>query len=86
MNVHVNAASIDADWQFEIGDWITHVSQPMPSLVMGRQRAGRLGEVYGVRSFAVEDPNRDRMILGISLKPIDDAAKAICLAHMSGIA
>ncbi|PTE11649.1 hypothetical protein [Mesorhizobium helmanticense] len=73
-------------WQFEIGSWITHRDQPMPSLVMTRQRAGRLGELYGVRSFALVDPNRDRMILADSIKPIDDAAKAICLAHQSGLA
>ncbi|MEI8700342.1 MAG: hypothetical protein EOR99_05855 [Mesorhizobium sp.] len=78
MNFHVNAAGIDADWQFELGAWITHRDQPMPSLVLSRAKAGKLGDVYGVRSFATVDPNRDRMILG-SLKPIDDAAWAVCL-------
>ncbi|TIN10364.1 hypothetical protein [Mesorhizobium sp.] len=73
-------------WQFELGEWITHKDQPMPSLVLSRHKAGRMGEVYGVRSFAAVDANRDRMILGSALKPIDDAAKAICLAHLSGIA
>ncbi|RVB73569.1 MULTISPECIES: hypothetical protein [unclassified Mesorhizobium] len=78
MNFHVNAAGIDADWQFELRAWITHRDQPMPSLVLSRAKAGKLGDVYGVRSFATVDPNRDRMILG-SLKPIDDAAWAVCL-------
>lgn len=79
MNICVNAASIDGDWKFKLGEWITRCDQDMPSLVLSRAKAGKLGEVYGVRSFANVDPNRDRMILGSSLKPIDDAAWAVCL-------
>ncbi len=67
------------EWKFELGQWITHKDQPMPSLVVSRQKAGKLGEVYGVRSFAFDDPNRDRLILTDSLKPIDDEAWAVCL-------
>jgi hypothetical protein len=71
--------TVNETWKFNIGDWISHKDQPMPSLVMGRHKAGKLGEIYGVRSFAVVDPNRDRMILGDSLVPIDDEAWAVCL-------
>ena len=68
----MNALAIVADlqpenWQFELGEMVTHKDQPMPSLVMVRQKAGRLGEVYGVRSFATVDPIRDRTMLGASL-------------------
>lgn len=66
-------------WHFCIGDWITHKTQSMPSLVMRRVRTSKGLEVYGVRSFATVDPNRDRMILADSLKPIDDEAWADCL-------
>ncbi|TIL23660.1 MAG: hypothetical protein E5Y88_22285 [Mesorhizobium sp.] len=63
MNIHVNAASIDAAWQFEIGAMVTHRDQPMLSEVLSRQRAGRLGEVYGVRRLDACEV-RDLMILG----------------------
>jgi hypothetical protein len=66
-------------WQFEIGEWITHKDQPMPSLVMSRTKTTKGREIYGVRSFADVDPNRDRMIEGESLRPIDEAAWAICI-------
>lgn len=73
-------------WQFEIGQWVTHKDQPMPSLVLSRAKTGKLGELYGVRSFAFEDPQRDRMILGSSLKPIDAEAKSVSLVHTAGLA
>ncbi|RWK27351.1 hypothetical protein [Mesorhizobium sp.] len=76
MNAHVTVAA--EKWQFELGDWITHKDQPMPSLVLSRCRGGK-NEIYGVRSFAFEDPNRDRMMLGSALRPIDEAAWDICL-------
>lgn len=67
VDVALAALATAESWQFKLGQCISHKDQSMPSLVMTRQKAGRLGEVYGVRSFAVEDPNRDRMILGDSL-------------------
>ncbi|MFC3326173.1 hypothetical protein [Mesorhizobium cantuariense] len=70
-------------FKFEIGAWVTHVDHPMPSLVMerqmGRPKRGDPIEVYGVRSFAFEDQNRDRLMLGQFLKPIDRAAWDVCL-------
>ncbi|WP_027060549.1 hypothetical protein [Mesorhizobium loti] len=70
-------------WKFKIGAMITHVDHPMPSLVVDRQRGrpkrGPTIEVYGVRSFAHVDAQRDRLILGDYLKPIDDAAWDICI-------
>ncbi|MBZ9980361.1 hypothetical protein LB521_04270 [Mesorhizobium sp. BR-1-1-8] len=74
------------NWQFEIGTWITHKDRAMPSLVLSRVRTAKGVEIYGVRSFAEVDPNRDRMMLGEVLRPIDDAAKTISLAHQAGIA
>ncbi|NGO54210.1 hypothetical protein [Allomesorhizobium camelthorni] len=90
MNAHmVNDGSHEAPWQFELGAWITHKDQSMPSLVLSRFRAGNAKgnklELYGVRSFAANDPHRDRLMVGDSLKPIDDAAKSICLAHATGL-
>lgn len=65
----VNPASIGlADtWQFRLGQCISHKDQSMPSLVLGRVKTSKGHEVYGVRSFATVDPNRDRMILGSAL-------------------
>ncbi|MDG4854082.1 MULTISPECIES: hypothetical protein [unclassified Mesorhizobium] len=77
MNAHVLAAA--ENWQFEVGAWITHKDQSMPSLVLGRMRTSRGDEIYSVRSFAFEDPNRDRMMLGEALRTIDEAAWAVCL-------
>lgn len=62
----VHAIQSGDGWQFKLGQCISHKDQSMPSLVMTRARAGK-GEVYGVRSFATADPNRDRMVLGGSL-------------------
>jgi hypothetical protein len=43
----------------------------MPSLVLSRFRAGNAKgnklEFYGVRSFAANDPHRDRLMVGDSL-------------------
>lgn len=63
--VGMMAASKDA-WAFRLGQCISHKDQSMPSLVLSRFRAGgkRNMEIYGVRSFATVDPQRDRMILG----------------------
>lgn len=66
MNVHVNAAGIDADWQFEIGQTITHRDQPMLSTVMGRVRTTKGREVYCVRRHE-ECEVPDLMILGEAL-------------------
>ncbi|TIT39964.1 MAG: hypothetical protein E5W76_17925 [Mesorhizobium sp.] len=77
MNMHVTAET--ETWQFELDALVTHKDGPMPSLVLSRIRTSKGDEVYGVRSFATVDPNRDRIIMGAVLKPIDDAAWEICL-------
>ncbi|MCA0000914.1 MULTISPECIES: hypothetical protein [unclassified Mesorhizobium] len=69
----------ETTWKFEVGAWITHKDRPMPSLVVDRVRTNKGVEIYGVRSFAVADPNRDRMILGEFLRTIDDDGWADCL-------
>lgn len=74
MNAHAIVAEPPPPetWQFELGAWITHKDQPMPSLVMGRVRTTKGREIYGVRSFMRVDPCRDRMILAESLVPMSD--------------
>jgi hypothetical protein len=69
MNAHTAIAEQPPTdtWKFELGSWITHKDQSLPSLVMGRVRTTKGREVYGVRSFMNVDPNRDRMIGGDSL-------------------
>jgi hypothetical protein len=82
-------ASHETPWQFEIGDMVTHESQPLPSMVLDRQRCrnakGKTIDLYGVRSFANFDAHRDRLIMGDSLKPIDQAAWEICLLRDTGM-
>ncbi|MBZ9816932.1 hypothetical protein [Mesorhizobium sp. CA7] len=70
---------METQYKFDLGDWITHRDQPMPSLVQYRCKSSRGDEIYGVRSFAWDDPNRDRMIMGEALLPIDDPAWDVCL-------
>lgn len=81
MNMHVDVAVAvkAADWKFQLEQWVTHTDQPLPSLVMWRGLAGDR-EIYGIRSFAEGDDNRDRLILGDKLKPVDEAAWAVCAA------
>ncbi|RWC09032.1 hypothetical protein [Mesorhizobium sp.] len=80
MNAHATVTEQPTEtWQFELDALVTHKDGPMPSLVLSRVRTSKGHEVYGVRSFAFEDPNRDRIIMGEVLKPIDDAAWDICL-------
>jgi hypothetical protein len=81
-----NNTADDMGWAFEEGQWVTHKDQPMPSLVMMRVRSRRGAEIYGVRSFAFTDVQRDRIILGECLRPIDDAAREICLLSGTGMA
>ncbi|RWD64147.1 MAG: hypothetical protein EOS36_10795 [Mesorhizobium sp.] len=76
MNMHVAA---ETGWRFEIDSLVTHIDQPMPSIVMGRAKTSRGDEIYAVRSLAIEDPNRDRMMLGEVLQPIDDESWNVCL-------
>lgn len=63
MDMQMGGVEASGEWTFQIGQCISHRDQPMPSLVLGRQRCGTR-EVYGVRSFANVDPNRDWVILG----------------------
>jgi hypothetical protein len=73
-------------WAFKIGDMVTHHDQIMPSsLVLWRTRCGNGWELYGVRSFAFQDEQRDRMVLGQALRPIDEAAWADCLLYNTGL-
>lgn len=67
--IRVTANIVNAEtWKFEIGQMVTHRDQPMPSTVLSRQRAGRHGEIYGVRRL--DDCSvRDLMILGEVLLP-----------------
>lgn len=51
-------------WRFRVGQCISHKDQSMPSLVLSRVLSGRGAEIYGVRSFATVDPNRDKTMLG----------------------
>src|SRR5688572_24574018 len=67
------------------GTCITHVDQPMPSLVMCRMKAGNGWEIYGVLSFAYEDPQRERLILGTSLVVPRKADCKECLLATSGM-
>lgn len=59
-------------WTFEIGTFVSHKDQSLPSLVMDRVRTSKGREVYGIRSFAYVDPARDRLILGDFLELMDD--------------
>ena len=73
-------------WRFKHGQCISHRDQPMPSLVMTRVKAGGM-EVYGVRSFAVADPQRDRVMLGevlIDVAPGDKPCEQ-CLLFRSSL-
>lgn len=79
-------ATSDKDtWQFEIGMCVSHRDQPMPSLVMARCKSGKGLELYGVRSFAAVDPQRDRLILGSCLKVPDNDDCAECLLNQTGL-
>ncbi|RWD17030.1 MAG: hypothetical protein EOS75_03890 [Mesorhizobium sp.] len=81
MNAHAIVTEQPTEtWRFELGAMITHRDHPpMPSIVLSRVRTSKGHEVYGVRSLAFEDPNRDRIIMGEVLQPIDDAAWDVCL-------
>lgn len=74
-------------WRFKLGQCISHQSQSMPSLVVGRVRTSKGGEVYGVRSFAIDDPNRDRMMLGECLVDVTPGSKPCqdCLLFLTSI-
>ena len=63
-NIELTAPPAPQPWEFNLGQCISHRDQPMPSLVLTRVRTSKGAEIYGVRSFANVDPNRDRMILG----------------------
>lgn len=75
------------NWQFKLGQCISHKDQIMPSLVVTRVRTTKGHEVYGVRSFADVDPNRDRMILGSGLVDVvpGDRPCGQCLLWNTGM-
>ncbi|MBZ9984736.1 hypothetical protein LB521_26760 [Mesorhizobium sp. BR-1-1-8] len=82
-----NTAEPVTSWQFKIGQCISHKDQSMPSLVVGRVLTSKGKEVYGVRSFATVDPNRDRMVMGASLVDVVPGTGPChdCLLYMTGI-
>lgn len=75
------------EWGFKVGQCVTHRDQSMPSLVMSRQRCGKDGstEVYGVRSFAEVDPQRDRIVLGECLRDVEPGDCGDCLLMSTGL-
>lgn len=75
------------DWRFRLGQCISHKEQSMPSLVMSRTTTSKGREIYGVRSFAIVDPNRDRMMLGDSLVDVVPGSEPChdCLLFLTGI-
>ena len=70
-------------WTFRLGQCISHKEQSMPSVVLGRYRTTKGLEIYAVRSFALVDPERDRLILGESLVNVTlgSAPCQDCLLH-----
>jgi hypothetical protein len=59
------------EWQFKLGQCISHKDQPMPSLVVGRERTSKGREVYVVKSYSLADPLRDRMMLAEVLVDVE---------------
>jgi hypothetical protein len=78
--------SFDGEFTFQIGQCVTHRNQSMPSLVLQRVRAGKR-EIYGVRSFANVDENRDRIMLGDCLRDVVPGKEDCgdCLLHNTGM-
>lgn len=74
-------------WRFRLGQCVSHQSQSMPSLVIGRIRTTKGQEVYGVRSFMNVDPCRDRMILADRLVDVVPGSKPCqdCLLWTTGL-
>lgn len=84
--VAAEGAADGYEWKFELGQCVTHVDQPMPSLVMWRTK-NDTHELYGVRSFLDKDTMRDRMILDGSLRaavPHSEDCGA-CLLYNTGL-
>lgn len=79
-------ADTSSAYQFEIGQCVTHTDQALPSLVMWRGMGGDR-EIYGIRSFAKSDDNRDRLILADSLRAAvpHSADCGKCLLYDSGL-
>lgn len=75
------------DWRFQIGQCVSHVSQNMPSLIMGRLRASNGLEFYGARSFSSNDSNRDRLMCGDSLVDVMPGSQPCsdCLLYKTGM-
>jgi len=79
------------DWRFEAGQCVTHKDQPMPSIVLWRtytsNALGEGHELYALRSFAFEDDNRDRLMLGkvlIAGVPGSDTCQQ-CMLNENGL-
>jgi len=81
------AGAAPEEWRFQIGQCVSHISQDMPSLIMGRIRASNGMQFYGVRSFATDDANRDRVISGGSLVPVTLGSEPCqdCLLYNTGM-
>lgn len=79
--------TVAAGWLFEIGKCVSHKTQAMPSVVATRIVASNGTQVYGVRSYADVDDNRDRIILGsalISVRPGDKPCLSCLLYKKTG--
>lgn len=72
--VHVaeapNPIGVQPAWRFRVGQCVNHLDGKMTSLVFNRIRASNGFEIYGVRAVRVDDPQRDRIIMGDRLAPV----------------
>ncbi len=57
--------------EHEVGACVTHKDQPMPSLVMKKIVASNGTEMYLAKSYAYEDKEELRLVLGDSLRAVE---------------
>lgn len=77
----------DAADKFRIGQCVSHRDQILPSLVTGRTETKNGLHIYGIRSFAAKDDQRDRMIIGDCLLHVVPGSEPCfdCLLFNTGI-
>lgn len=77
----------DDPWSFSVGQCVSHKKQSLPSLVMGRIRPTKNIEIYGIRSFATKDDQRDRMMMSDSLTHVIPGSEPCqdCLLYNTGM-
>lgn len=88
-----NSAESNAnEWEYEIGQCVTHCAQALPSLVIGRTAAFRRDgsaalRIYAVRSFLFNDTQRDRMIVEEGLRHTmpGEADCSACMLSQTGL-